>query len=72
MLDVKSFAAGRNSASGSGETTDYASLSNKPSIGGVTLFGNHAVSDFLTDVSAATVAQAVTDAYDAAFGEGGV
>ena len=70
-MDMKSFAAGRNSASGSGGTADYAALANKPSIGGVTLSGNHAVADFLTDIAATEVARTVADAYDAAFGEGG-
>ncbi len=70
-MDIKSFAAGRNSASGSGGTADYEALRNKPSVAGVPLSGNHAVSDFLTDVTAAGIAQTVADAYDAAFHEGG-
>ena len=70
-MDMKSFVAGRNSASGAGGTADYEALSNKPSVAGVTLSGNHAVADFLTDITAAGIAQTVTDAYDAAFGKGG-
>lgn len=65
---------------GSGGTTDYEQLTNKPSINGVELSGNVELSVIMADttpevideaIENAGIEQAVTDAWNAAWDEGG-
>ncbi len=65
---------------GSGGTTNYERLSNKPSINGVELIGDVTLSNIMSDVTEddveealpeADIEQIVTDAWNAAFEEGG-
>ena len=65
---------------GSGGTTDYERLQNKPSINGVELSGNVTLSNLMEDVTQedveealpeADIEQIVTDAWNAAFDGGG-
>lgn len=65
---------------GSGGTTDYEQLTNKPSINGVELSGNVELSAIMADttpevideaIENAGIEQAVTDAWNAAWDEGG-
>ena len=65
---------------GSGGTTDYERLQNKPSINGVELIGDVALSDIMSDVTQedveealpeADIEQIVADAWNTAFSGGG-
>lgn len=70
----------KNGGGGSGGTTDYTQLTNKPRINGVELSGNVELSAIMADVTQEDVEEAlpesemeqiVTDAWNAAFDEGG-
>lgn len=69
-----------NGGGGSGGTTDYERLSNKPSINGVELSGNVDLSAIMADttpegideaIEDTGIEQAITDAWNAAFNGGG-
>lgn len=77
---IEQYLAAILESGGSGGTTDYADLTNKPSINGVVLSGNLELADIMADVTQedieesvpeADIEQAIEDAWNAAFNGGG-